>query len=67
MISIKAYKEILINSNKSLERALRILPHMIQEEVDNPRPKSPKVIRDLQKRLNAAREIYVIQKLQGAL
>lgn len=67
MISIKAYKEILINSNESLERALRILPHMIQEEVDNPRPKSPKVIRDLQKRLNAAREIYVIQKLQGAL
>jgi len=67
MISIKAYKEILINSNESLERALRILPHMIQEEVDNPRPKSPKVIRDLQKRLNAAREIYIIQKLQGAL
>jgi len=67
MISIKAYKEILINSNESLERALRILPHMIQEEVDNPRPKSPKVIRDLQKRLNAAREIYVIRKLQGAL
>lgn len=67
MISIKAYKEILINSNESLERALRILPHMIQEEADNPRPKSPKVIRDLQKRLNAAREIYVIQKLQGAL
>jgi len=67
MISIKAYKEILINSNESLERALRILPHMIQEEVDNPRPKSPKVIRDLQKRLNAAKEIYVIRKLQGAL
>ena len=40
---------------------------MIQEEVDNPRPKSPKVIRDLQKRLNAAKEIYVIRKLQGAL
>jgi len=67
MISVKKYRELLINSNDSLQRALRVLPEMIQHEINNPHPAgtSPKVIKDLQKRLDAAREIMAIRVLSG--
>jgi len=63
MISVKKYKELLINSNDSLQRALRVLPHEIEREMQNPHPAgtSPKVIKDLQKRLNVAIEIAAIR------
>lgn len=59
MISLKRHKEILVNSQESLERVLRIYPIWIQKEIDNPHPAgtSPRVIKDLQKRLDIAREI----------
>jgi hypothetical protein len=54
MISIKRFKEQVVTNQESLDRMLRVLPHMIQQEFDNPLPKSPKIIKDLQKRLDIA-------------
>ena len=65
MISVKRHKELMLNSQETLSRVLRIYPYWIQQEVDNPRPKSPKIIKDLQKRLDVAREINVNRKLRG--
>jgi|TARA_Y100000033_G_C2668969_1_gene73333 predicted outer membrane protein len=65
MISVKNFKEQVINNQESLNRMLRVLPHMIQQEIELDLPKSPKIIKDLQKRLDICREIYAIRKLQG--
>ena len=65
MISVKNFKEQVINNQESLNRMLRVLPHMIQQEIELDLPKSPKIIKDLQKRLDVCREIYAIRKLQG--
>jgi len=65
MISVKHHKELMLNSQETLDRVLRLYPVWIQQEVDNPRPKSSKIIKDLQKRLDVAREINVTRKLQG--
>lgn len=67
MISMKRQKEIMINSQESLERVLRVYPTWIQQEIDNPHPAgtSAKVIKNLQKRLDAAREIMAIRVLSG--
>jgi len=65
MISVKHHKELMLNSQETLDRVLRLYPVWIQQEVDNPRPKSSKIIKDLQKRLDVAREIFVIRRLQG--
>tara|TARA_B100002019_G_scaffold120422_1_gene103383 strand:+ start:405 stop:608 length:204 start_codon:yes stop_codon:yes gene_type:complete len=65
MISVKRFKEQVINNQESLDRMLRVLPHMIQQEIELDLPKSPKIIKDLQKRLDVCREIYAIRKLQG--
>lgn len=65
MISVKNFKEQVINNQESLDRMLRVLPHMIQQEIELDLPKSPKIIKDLQKRLDICREIYAIRKLQG--
>jgi hypothetical protein len=63
MISVKKYREMLIANPESLQRALRVLPDFIQHEIDNPSPTgaSPRIIKDLQKRLDAAREIAAIR------
>lgn len=65
MVSVKRFKEQVINNQESLNRMLRVLPHMIQQEIELDLPKSPKIIKDLQKRLDICREIYAIRKLQG--
>ena len=65
MVSVKRFKEQVINNQESLDRMLRVLPHMIQQEVELNLPKSPKIIKDLQKRLDICREIYAIRRLQG--
>ena len=65
IISLKRHKELMINSQETLDRVLRLYPVWIKQEIDNPRPKSPEIIKDLQKRLDAAREIFVIRRLQG--
>jgi len=65
MISVKRFKEQVVNNQESLDRMLRVLPHMIQQEVELNLPKSPKIIKDLQKRLDICREIYAIRRLQG--
>ena len=65
MISVKNFKEQVINNQESLNRMLRVLPHMIQQEIELDLPKSPKIIKALQKRLDICREIYAIRKLQG--
>jgi len=65
MISVKNFKEQVINNQESLDRMLRVLPHMIQQEIELDLPKSPKIIKDLQKRLDICREIHAIRVLQG--
>lgn len=65
MISVKRFKEQVVNNQESLDRMLRVLPHMIQQEIELDLPKSPKIIKDLQKRLDICREIYAIRTLQG--
>jgi hypothetical protein len=54
MISVKRFKEQVVNNQESLDRMLRVLPHMIQQEIELDLPKSPKIIKDLQKRLDIA-------------
>ena len=63
MISVKRFREQVINNPESLDRMLRVLPHMIQQELKLNLPKSPKIIKDLQKRLDICREI---KRIQGA-
>ena len=65
MVSVSRFREQVINNQESLDRMLRVLPHMIQQELKLNLPKSPKIIKDLQKRLDICREIYVIRRLQG--
>ena len=57
MISVKRFSEQVINNPESLDRMLRVLPHMIQQELKLNLPKSPKIIKDLQKRLDVCKEI----------
>jgi len=49
MISATRYREQLSGNKESIERALRILPDMIQQEHDNPQLNSPKIIKKLEK------------------
>ena len=65
MVSVSRFREQVINNQESLNHMLRVLPHMIQQEIELDLPKSPKIIKDLQKRLDICREIYAIRKLQG--
>ena len=51
MISVKNFKEQVINNQESLDRMLRVLPRMIQQEIELDLPKSPKIIKDLQGKL----------------
>ena len=57
MISIKRLKENLIGDQEAIDRMLRVLPVWIQLEHDNPVPASPRIIKDLEKRLAMVREI----------
>jgi Tfp pilus assembly pilus retraction ATPase PilT len=63
MVSVSRFREQVINNQESLDRMLRVLPHMIQQEHKLNLPKSPKIIKDLQKRLDICREI---KRIQGA-
>lgn len=63
MVSVSRFREQVINNQESLDRMLRVLPHMIQQELKLNLPKSPKIIKDLQKRLDICREI---KRIQGA-
>lgn len=63
MVSVSRFREQVINNQESLDRMLRVLPHMIQQELKLNLPKSPKIIKDLQKRLDVCREI---KRIQGA-
>lgn len=64
MISVKRFREQVITNQESLDRMLRILPYMIQQELElGVAIQSPKIIKDLQKRLDICREI---KRIQGA-
>ena len=57
MVSVKKLKENLIGDPEAIARMLRVLPIWIQQERDNPVPASPRIIKDLEKRLKMVREI----------
>ena len=67
IISLKRHKELMINSQETLDRVLRIYPVWIQQEIDNPRPKSPEIIKDLQKRRKVCEQAKELVKSEYSL
>ena len=44
MISTSQLKKNLINNPENIDRMLRVLPHFIQQEIDQPQVATPKVL-----------------------
>lgn len=58
MISGKKYRELLEGDRVAIERALRVLPHFIQYEHENPQVATPKVLKNLERNLKIANEEF---------
>ena len=61
MISVNQLKKNLINSPENIDRMLRVLPHVIQQEIDNPQVATPKVLKKLEAQLKMVRELKQIR------
>lgn len=61
MISVNQLKKNLINSPENIDRMLRVLPHFIQQEIDNPQVATPKVLKKLEAQLKMVRELKQIR------
>jgi hypothetical protein len=61
MISVNQLKKNLINNPENIDRMLRVLPHFIQQEFDNPQVATPKVLKKLQAQLKMVRELKQIR------
>ena len=61
MISVNQLKKNLINSPENIDRMLRVLPHFIQQEIDNPQVAIPKVLKKLEAKLKMVRELKQIR------
>ena len=48
MISVTKLKKNLIANPINIDRMLRVLPHFIQQEIDNPQVATPKVLKKLE-------------------
>ena len=58
MISGNKYRKLLENDRVAIERALRVLPHFIQAEHENPQIATPKVLKNLERNLRIAQEEF---------
>ena len=61
MISVNQLKKNLINNPENIDRMLRVLPHFIKQEFDNPQVATPKVLKKLQAQLKMVRELKQIR------
>ena len=62
MISVNQLKKNLINDPENIDRMLRVLPHFIQQEIDNPQVATPKVLKRLEAQLKMVRELKQIRE-----
>ena len=62
MISTNQLKKNLIGNPSNIDRMLRVLPHFIQQEIDNPQVATPKVIKRLEAQLKMVRELKQIME-----
>ena len=62
MISTNQLKKNLIGNPSNIDRMLRVLPHFIQQEIDNPQVATPKVLKRLEAQLNMVRELKQIRE-----
>ena len=56
MISTNQLKKNLIGNPSNIDRMLRVLPHFIQQEIDNPQVATPKVLKRLEAQLKISRD-----------
>ena len=61
MISTNQLKKNLIGNPSNIDRMLRVLPHFIQQEIDNPQVATPKVLKRLEAHLKMVRELKQIR------
>ena len=61
MISTSQLKKNLINNPENIDRMLRVLPHFIQQEIDQPQVATPKVLKRLRSQLKMVRELKAIR------
>lgn len=61
MISTSQLKKNLINNPENIDRMLRVLPHFIQQEIDQPQVATPKVLKRLESQLKMVRELKAIR------
>ena len=61
MISTNQLKKNLINNPENIDRMLRVLPHFIQQEIDQPQVATPKVLKRLRSQLKMVRELKAIR------
>ena len=62
MISTNQLKKNLIGNPSNIDRMLRVLPHFIQQEIDNPQVATPKVLKRLEAQLKIVRELKQIRE-----
>ena len=61
MISTNQLKKNLINNPENIDRMLRVLPHFIQQEIDQPQVATPKVLKRLRSQLKMDSELKAIR------
>jgi len=57
MISVAQLKKNLTGRPEEIERMLRVLPDMIQREIDNPQVATPRVIKKLRAQLQMVQQL----------
>ena len=62
MISTNQLKKNLIGNPSNIDRMLRVLPHFIQQEIDNPQVATPRVLKRLEAQLKMVRELKQIRE-----
>jgi hypothetical protein len=62
MISVTKLKKNLIANPSNIDTMLRVLPHFIQQEIDNPQVATPKVLKRLEAQLKMVRELKQIRE-----
>jgi hypothetical protein len=62
MISTNQLKKNLIGNPSNIDRMLRVLPHFIQQEIDNPQVATPKVLKRLEAQIKMVRELKQIRE-----
>ena len=62
MISVSQFKKVLENKPQEIARMVRVLPHMIEQEIKTTNNK--KVIDGLEKRLTIVQGFYALSQIE---